>query len=145
MKIAVGSDHRAVKHKEIVKRVVAELGGESVDFGTDSEESADYPDYAFAVARAVASGEADKGVLMCGTGIGMSIAANKVRGVRAALACNPELAALSRRHNDANVLCFGGCVVPPGEVEAIVRAWLAADFEGGRHANRVRKIVESEK
>ena len=144
MKIAVGCDHRALKHKEVVKRVVEELGGEVVDYGTHSEETADYPDFALPVGRAVSSGEADKGVLMCGAGIGMSIAANKVRGVRAALIHNPELAEVSRRHNDANVLCMGGHL-PLDEVEGIVRAWFSAEFEGGRHARRVRKIMESER
>ena len=144
MKIAVGCDHRALKHKELAKRAAVAFGAEVVDLGTHSEESTDYPDFAFAVARAVASGEADKGILACSTGVGMSIAANKVRGVRAALVHNREVAALSRRHNDANVLCFGATVVPEAEVEGIVREWLSSEFEGGRHCARVCKIAESE-
>lgn len=145
MRVAVGCDHRAVAYKKIVKRVVREMGGEAVDFGAHSDESVDYPDYALAVARSVASGEADRGALICSTGIGMSIAANKVKGVRAAVVHDERTAELSRTHNDANVLCVGATVVDEDTLEKIVRVWLTAEFEGGRHARRVRKIMEAER
>ena len=144
MKIAVGCDHRAIEYKEIVKRIVRERGDEVLDFGTDSSESADYPDYALPVARAVAEGEADRGVLVCSTGIGMSIAANKVKGVRAACVHDERTSRLSRRHNDANVLCLGATVVDEQDLENIVGVWLQEAFEGGRHERRVRKIMEAE-
>ena len=144
MKIALGGDHRAVRHKEIAKRVAAGLGAETVDLGTNSDEPADYPDFAVPVARAVASGECDRGVLICGTGIGMSMAANKVHGVRAAVVHDESTAALSRQHNDANVLCVGSSVVDEAGLERIIRTWLTTGFEGGRHARRVAKIMEVE-
>ena len=144
MRVAVGCDHRAVEYKEIVKRLVREMGAEVVDFGTDGPESTDYPDYALPVARAVAEGEADRGILICSTGIGMSIAANKVKGVRAACVHDERTARLSRSHNDANVLCLGSTVVDEQDLENIVRAWLQEEFEGGRHARRVKKIMEAE-
>ena len=144
MKIALGGDHRAVAYKELAKRLVQELGHEAVDFGTDGEESADYPDFAFPVARAVASGEADRGILVCGTGIGMSMAANKVSGIRAAVVHDEETASLSRSHNDANVLCVGSATVDAETLERIVRTWFSTEFEGGRHARRVGKIMEGD-
>jgi len=141
MRVAVGSDHRAIEFKDIIKRVVSEMGGEAVDFGAHSTESADYPDFAFPVAKAVARGECDRGVLVCGTGIGMSIAANKVRGIRAAVVHDEKTAALSRQHNDANVLCMGSAVVDAATLESCVRVWLSTAFEGGRHARRLEKIA----
>ncbi|HRU04313.1 MAG TPA: ribose 5-phosphate isomerase B [Candidatus Brocadiia bacterium] len=144
MRVAVGSDHRAIELKEIVKRVVREMGGVAVDFGAHSTESADYPDFAFPVARAVARGECDRGVLLCGTGIGMSIAANKVKGVRAAVVHDEKTAELSRQHNDANILCMGSAIVDAATLEKCVKVWLSTPFEGGRHARRVEKIASGE-
>lgn len=115
------------------------------DLGTNSLESVDYPDYGAAVGREVASGKADEGILVCGSGIGIAIAANKIHGVRAAQAWNEETARLARQHNDANVLSIGARVIPEEEISKIVRAWFDAKFEGGRHAGRVMKISELEK
>ncbi len=140
MKIAVGSDHAGYDAKERVKRTAAALGHEVEDVGTHGTASVDYPDFAARVARLVAAGEADAGVLVCGSGIGMSITANKVRGVRAAVCGDPYSARLAREHNDANVLCLGARVTGPGLMEEIVRTFLCAGFEGGRHAKRVEKI-----
>jgi len=145
VKVALGGDHRAIALKELAKRVLCELGAETVDFGTNSESPADYPDYALPVARAVARGECDRGVLICGTGIGMSIAANKVRGVRAAVVHDELTAGLSRSHNDANVLCLGSATVDADLLERIVRIWMSTAFEGGRHARRLAKITEAER
>jgi ribose 5-phosphate isomerase B len=144
MKVALGGDHRAVAYKETVKKVLDELGAESKDFGTNSEAPADYPDFAAPVARAVAGGDFDRGVLICGTGIGMSMAANKVKGIRAAVVHDEKTAALSREHNDANVLCVGSSSVDEEMLKRIVRTWMTTDFEGGRHARRVRKVMEVE-
>lgn len=140
MKVAIGSDHGGLDLKEAVISVLKELGHEAVDMGTYERNSCDYPDFAEKVGTAVASGECQQGVLICGTGIGMSIAANKVQGVRAAL-CNEIFSArMARAHNDANVLCLGARVVGPGVAQEIVRAYFTGAFEGGRHANRVEKI-----
>lgn len=144
MRIAVGNDHRGYAHKTAVAEALAADGHEIVDFGSHGTGSADYPDFALAVGRAVAAGEADLGVLVCGSGIGVSIAANKVPGVRAALCCNLEMAATTRRHNDSNVICFSGDHTAAADAVAMARAWLAAEFEGGRHARRVEKIVAIE-
>lgn len=140
MIIAVGCDHGGFDLKEAVIEVLRQEGHEVRDFGTMSRESVDYPDFARAVAGAVAAGEAGLGVLMCGTGIGVSITANKVPGIRAALCAEPYSARMARQHNDANVLCMGARVVGPGLAQDIVRAFLSARFEGGRHARRVDKI-----
>ena len=145
MRIAVASDHRGYALKEAIKARLKAWGHHGVDFGTRSEESADYPDYALPAARAVASGECERGVLVCGSGIGMSIAANKIQGVRAALCHSEKSARLSRQHNDANVLCLSSEETAEDAMEAIVSAWLTEEFEGGRHAKRVRKIMEAEK
>ena len=145
MKIALASDHAGYAEKERLKPLLADLGLEVEDLGTVSEESVDYPDYARRVAERVARGLAEQGVLVCGSGTGMAIAANKVPGVRAAVAWSEETAQLARRHNDANVLAVGARTTPPEEIERIVRAWFGARFEGGRHAGRVAKIAEIER
>jgi ribose 5-phosphate isomerase B len=143
--VIVGSDHRGVAVKRAVVEALSGLGVHVDDVGTHDEEAVDYPDYAGEVARAVASGRAARGVLVCGSGIGMSIAANKVSGVRAALVQDAESARMSRLHNDANVLVLGASKVPTEAVAAIVQTWMATDFEGGRHEKRVAKISRLEK
>lgn len=145
MKIAIGSDHGGVQLKEGIKEVLAGKGVEPVDCGCFSEESCDYPDFAEKVARAVGSGEAERGILVCKTGIGMAIAANKVPGVRAANCRTVDDARLSRQHNDSNVLALGAGVVDPAKAEEIVDTWLETPFEGGRHQRRVDKISGIEK
>ena len=144
MKIAVSSDHRGYQAKERIKKLLQESGHEVQDFGTDGLSSCDYPDMAIVAAKAVAAGECDRGVLICGTGIGMSIAANKVHKVRAAL-CHDELTAqLARKHNDANILCLPADLVGEQLIKLIIHAWLTSEFEGGRHARRLDKITEFE-
>ena len=145
MKIALASDHAGYAEKERLKPLFSELGLEVEDLGTVSEDSVDYPDYARLVAERVAHGEAEQGVLVCGSGTGMAIAANKVPGVRAAVAWSEETARLARQHNDANVLSIGARVTPEEEIPKIVRAWFNAKFDGGRHTGRVEKIREIEK
>lgn len=141
MKIAIGADHRGFKLKELIKRRLRELGHDVVDVGTDGEASVDYTDFAIAAAEKVAHGEADRGLLICGSGAGMSIAANKVKGIRAALAVSPDGARLARAHNDANVLALGAWQgADEKQVLAIAEAFLNTEFEGGRHARRVDKI-----
>lgn len=140
MRVALGCDHAGFDLKETVAAALRRLGAEVVDVGTYSKESVDYPDYGERVGRAVASGEVDRGVVLCGTGIGISIAANKVPGVRAALCHDVYSARMSRAHNDANVLAMGARVVGPGLAEAIVEAWMTTPFEGGRHGLRVAKL-----
>lgn len=144
MKIAIGSDHAGFEEKERLKKTLDEIGVEYTDVGTNSHDSVDYPDFARRVGELVASGAVERGVLVCGSGIGVAIAANKVDGVRAAQAWNEETARLSRQHNDANVLTIGARVLPEDEIPKIVKAWFAADFEGGRHAGRVQKIHDIE-
>lgn len=145
MRIAIGADHAGFTVKEFVRRHLESAGHDVRDFGTDGPASVDYPDYGAAVARSVASGDAELGVLVCGSGQGMSMVANRVRGVRAALAWTEEIARLSRQHNDANVLCLPGRFVEVEHAAAIVDAWLRASFEGGRHTRRVEKMMECEK
>ena len=145
MKIALGADHAGFEEKEKLKKTLDELGVEYEDLGTNSLDSVDYPDYAAKVGRAVASGEVDEGIVVCGSGIGIAIAANKIHGVRAAQAWNEETARLAREHNDANVLSIGARVIPEEEIPKIVKAWFDAKFEGGRHVGRVEKIMELEK
>ena len=140
MRIAIGSDHRGFALKEALKELLAELGHEWVDFGCQTEEPVDYPDIARPLAEAVATGEYERGILICGSGVGMSIAANKVKGIRAALCHDTFAGRLTRRHNDANVLCLGGWCIGRGVAEDIVRLFLSEDFEGGRHARRLEKI-----
>ncbi|MEZ4387668.1 MAG: ribose 5-phosphate isomerase B [Candidatus Krumholzibacteriia bacterium] len=141
MNIAIGNDHRGYAHKAAIEAHLATLGHRVIDCGCDGPESADYPDHAVAVGERVADGRADLGILICGSGIGVSIAANKVRGVRASLCCDREAAAATRRHNDSNVLCLGGDRTTVREAVALVDAYLAAGFDGGRHARRVDKIT----
>jgi len=138
--VAVACDHGGFDLKATVMAVLQALGHEVEDLGTYDRSSCDYPDYAQKVAEGVASGTYDRGVLICGTGIGMSIAANKVAGVRAALCNEVYSARMARAHNDANVLCLGARVVGPGVAEEIVRAFFTTEHEGGRHARRVDKI-----
>lgn len=145
MKIALACDHGGYKLKECIKSYLQELGVEYIDFGTYSEESVDYPDFAYKAAKAIVNGEADRGIFICGTGIGISMAANKVRGIRAALCYNIFAAEMSRRHNNANVLCLGGRVLGEELAKAIVKVWLETPFEGGRHERRINKIAEIEK
>lgn len=144
MKIAIGADHAGFEVKEKIKKQLEEMNLEVEDLGTNSTESVDYPDYGAAVGREVASGNADEGIVVCGSGIGIAIAANKVHGVRAAQAWNEETARLARQHNDANVLSIGARVIPEEEIPKIVKAWFDAKFEGGRHAGRIAKISELE-
>ncbi|GMV98544.1 MAG: ribose 5-phosphate isomerase B [Phycisphaerae bacterium] len=144
MKVAIGSDHRGYYAKEKIKALLAEKGYQVMDLGTDSPSSFDYPDAAYPTCRAVVSGQADRGILLCGTGIGMSIAANKVRGVRAAL-CHDELTAeMSRRHNNANVLCLPADLIGEELIRRIVEVWLKSPFEAGRHERRIKKIGDCE-
>jgi ribose 5-phosphate isomerase B len=145
MKIAIGADHAGFAAKEEIKTVIKALGHAVLDQGTTGEASVDYPDFAEKVARAVATGEADRGVLICGTGIGMSIAANKVEGIRAAVISDEKTAALSRQHNDANVFCAGSRITPLVKIAESLKVWLQTPFEGGRHLNRVSKISAMEK
>ena len=140
MKIALASDHAGYAEKERLKPLLTELGVEFEDLGTGSEASVDYPDYARKVAQQVAQGRADQGLLVCGSGTGMAITANKVAGVRAAVAWSEETARLAREHNDANVLAIGARTTPPDQIPSIVKAWFAANFQGGHHAGRVKKI-----
>lgn len=144
MKIAIGADHAGFAAKEEIKTVIKALGHTVLDLGTTGEASVDYPDFAEKVARAVVSGEADKGVLLCGTGIGMSIAANKVHGIRAAVVGDEKTAELSRKHNDANVFCAGTRITPVVKIAESLKVWLQTPFEGGRHQNRVSKITALE-
>ena len=144
MNIAIASDHRGYHAKENIKRVLVQMGHEVADFGTDSDHSADYPDFVPPVCAAVSSGDADRGLLLCGSGIGMCMTANKVHGIRAAL-CHDELTAeMSRRHNDANVLCMGGDLLGEGIIRRVVEIWMSTDFEGGRHERRVKKMMRLE-
>ncbi|HEX8775216.1 MAG TPA: ribose 5-phosphate isomerase B [Pyrinomonadaceae bacterium] len=144
MKIALASDHAGYAEKERLKPLLRELGVEYEDFGAVSEESVDYPDYARRVGEAVARGHVEQGLLVCGSGTGMAIAANKVHGVRAAVAWSEEVARLARQHNDANVLAIGARTTPRDEIPKIVRAWFGAGFENGRHGARVAKIRQIE-
>ncbi|MCX6180170.1 MAG: ribose 5-phosphate isomerase B [Chlorobiales bacterium] len=140
MKIAVGSDHAGVELKKTVIAWLEKNGYESEDMGPYTEESVDYPDYAQKVALSVAGGLSDQGILLCGTGIGVSIAANKIKGIRAALVFNPEFATLARQHNNANIICFSARFTDEDTIEKSLRNWFTADFEGGRHERRVNKI-----
>lgn len=145
MRIALASDHAGYTEKERLKTVLNDLGVEFDDLGTASDESVDYPDYARRVAEKVAQGQVEQGLLVCGSGTGMAITANKVPGVRAAVAWSEETARLARQHNDANVLAIGARTTPAGDIPNIVRAWFSTAFEGGRHADRVAKICDVER
>lgn len=140
MIIPIASDHAGFPAKKIALEILQSLGHQTVDFGTHDESSVDYPDFAVQVARAVGQGAYERGILICGSGQGMCITANKVDHVRAALVWNAELASLSVRHNNANVLCLPGRYLDATEIQHILESWLISDFEGGRHENRVRKI-----
>jgi ribose 5-phosphate isomerase B len=140
MKIAIASDHAGFKYKESVKKFLRKLKIDVQDCGTNSEESVDYPDYGYAAAKAVSDHQADKGIIVCGSGVGMSIVANKVKGIRAALSLDKEMAKLSRQHNDANVLVLGERLTDEKEIHDIVKVWLDTPFEGGRHERRIKKI-----
>jgi len=143
-RIAIAADHAGFDEKEKIKAALTEMGIDFVDLGTTSDESVDYPDFASKVGRAVANGEVDQGLLVCGSGTGMAIAANKVRGVRAAVAWSPEIARLAREHNDANVLSLPARFLNEQQATEIIKAWFEADFEGGRHGRRVEKITDLE-
>lgn len=141
MRVAIAADHGGFEQKEQLKAYIDELGHEVEDFGTTNEESVDYPDYALPVAQAVSSGSADRGVLVCGTGIGMALTADKVAGVRASSITSPQFAELFRQHNNGNVVCLSGRFVDLDVNKEIVKVFLSTDFEGGRHAQRVEKIM----
>lgn len=146
MRIAIGSDHRGYHLKEKLGNILTTKGHEVTDVGTDMTEAVDYPDFAAVVGKSVSDGTADRGILICGTGIGMAITANKFPGVRAA-ACTDEVTVeISRRHNDLNVLCLSADMLSPRVVERMVEIWIDTEFEGGRHLRRVEKIhkIESE-
>jgi ribose 5-phosphate isomerase B len=145
VRVAVGCDHAGYPLKLALAAFLREEGHEVLDLGTDSEEMVDYPDFCAAAARAVVDGRADRGLVLGGSGQGEQIAANKVRGARAALCNDPYLAELSRRHNDANVLAIGGRIVAPALAKEILRVWLATPFDGGRHARRVEQVAEIER
>ncbi|MEO8648840.1 MAG: ribose 5-phosphate isomerase B [Acidobacteriota bacterium] len=143
-KIALAADHAGYEEKEKLKSTLDEIGVEYEDMGTHSADAVDYPDFARKVAEAVAAGEYDQGLLVCGSGTGMAIAANKVRGIRAAVAWSEEIARLARQHNNANVLSLAARYTSDEELKKIVKAWFEADFEGGRHERRVEKITAVE-
>src|SRR5262249_23153110 len=143
-KVLIASDHAGFDGKEAIKKTLDEMGVEYEDLGTNSPDSVDYPDYAERVARGVAGGEAQRGILVCGSGIGVGVAAHKNPGVRAAPAWNEETAELARRHNDANVVAVGCRTTPRETIDRIIRAFLITDFEGGRHRRRIEKIKKLE-
>ena len=143
--IAIGSDHRGVQIKNRLVQVLETAGYKVLDEGTNSDEAVDYPDYAQHVAKKVSMGNADRGILICGTGIGMSIVANKFDGVRAASCYDEVMVEMSRRHNDVNVLCLPGDMIGDRPVDELVLMWLQTNFDGGRHEARVKKISEMEK
>jgi len=150
MKIAIGADHAGFEMKERVKQVLQSRGIEALDFGTSSTESTDYPPYAFRVAEAVRDGKADRGILLCDSGNGIAIAANKVDGIRATICLNVKMAELARRHNDSNVLVLGSAFTPPEALEPILDTWLTTGFdgdrpEGERHARRLGQIAAYER
>lgn len=140
MKIYIGADHRGLEYKNLLKKWLDEKGHETVDVGTDREESCDYPDYAFPVARAVADGDGDRGILICGSGIGMSIAANRVPGIRGTLCLTEGMARSARSHNNSNVLCVAQDLTDEETLRKILDIWLNTPFDGGRHKRRVSKL-----
>lgn len=145
MRIAIGSDHRGYHLKEQIITILRNKGHEVLDEGACNTESVDYPDFAVLVAKRVSSGDCERGILICGTGIGMAITANKFPGIRAAPCSDEVLAEISRRHNNLNVLCLSGDMLSPRVVERMVDVWMTTPFEGGRHERRVEKILEIEK
>ncbi|UTR12214.1 ribose 5-phosphate isomerase B [Evansella sp. LMS18] len=144
MKVVIGADHGGYILKEEITSLLEEMGIEYEDMGCNCEDSVDYPDYGLPVAEKVARGEADRGIVICGTGIGMSITANKVKGIRCALVHDMFTAKATREHNDTNVLAMGARVIGPGLAREIAKIWLSTEFEGGRHAKRIGKIAEYE-
>lgn len=144
MKVALASDHGGIHIREEIRKLLEELGIEYEDFGCNCEGSVDYPDYALPVATKVANGEFDRGILICGTGIGMSIAANKVKGIRCALVHDVFSAKATRQHNDTNVLAMGERVIGPGLALEIAKVWLTTEFEGGRLSRRIEKVTNYE-
>ena len=146
MKIAIACDHGAYEYKEMIKKMLLEQGHEVKDFGTDSTASMDYPDTALPCAQAVASGEYERGIVMCGTGIGVSMTANKVKGIRCALCSDPLSARLTREHNDSNMLAFGQRIIGSEMAKEIVNVWLQTPFSNGeRHIKRIKKLMDIEK
>lgn len=144
MRVAIGADHKGFELKQKVKEILAKLGCEVVDFGAHSTESVDYPDFGFKVAHAVVKGEVDFGITVCWTGNGMNMAVNKVKGIRAGLALNPNMAYLTRSHNDANIMTLAAKYTPEDQLEEIIRNFLETKFEGGRHIPRLEKIRQAE-
>jgi ribose 5-phosphate isomerase B len=144
MKIAIASDHGGINIREEIKNLMGEMNISYLDLGCECSTSVDYPDYALPVAEKVANGEVDRGILVCGTGIGMSIAANKVKGIRCALVHDMFSAKATREHNDSNILAMGERVIGPGLAREIAKIWLTTEYEGGRHAKRVDKITSYE-
>ena len=144
MKIGIGNDHSAVEMKREVMKFLQDLGYEVVNYGTDSTESCNYPVYGEKVARAVVAKEVDLGIVICGTGVGISLAANKVKGIRAVVCSEPYSARLSRQHNNTNILAFGARVVGIELAKMVIEEWLNAEFEGGRHQERVNMIMDIE-
>ena len=142
MKIVVGSDHAAYELKEAIKEKLTKEGHEVIDVGCDSTESVDYPKYGHAVGRTVASGEAERGIAVCGSGIGISIACNKVPGIRAALCTSVEMAEMCRRHNNANVVCMGARMISQELAFDIIDKWMTTEFEGGKHLRRINGIED---
>jgi RpiB/LacA/LacB family sugar-phosphate isomerase len=145
MKIAIGADHAGFALKDQIRDALRQAGHEVLDAGTNSAESTDYPDFADAVAHDVVSGAAERGILVCSTGVGMSIAANKIDGIRAALAVNPDEVHLTRAHNDANIITLGARYTDAEKANEMIRVFLETPFEGGRHARRIGKIAKLEK
>lgn len=144
MKVAVGADHKGFEFKQKVKEILTRLGHEAVDFGTHSTEAVDYPDFGLKVAEAVVTGAADYGITVCWTGNGMNIAVNKVKGIRAGMAVNVEMAYYTRLHNDANVMTLAAKYTPEDKLEEIIKTFLQTEFEGGRHVPRLKKIRQAE-
>jgi ribose 5-phosphate isomerase B len=140
MKIVLASDHGGYDLKEVIKNHLTEKGYEIMDLGTNTEESVDYPDYGVAAGEIVAAGKAEAGIVFCGSGIGICIAANKVKGIRCALLTSVEMAVLAKSHNDANIISLGGRLTPPDLAIQIVDTWLTTDAEGGRHQRRIDKL-----
>jgi len=145
LKIAIASDHRGLRIKNRLIQSLQASGYQLLDQGTDSDQPVDYPDYARIVAEKVSKGEAERGILICGTGIGMSIAANKFEGVRAASCYDEVMVEMSRRHNDVNILCLPGDLIGDRSVDDLVKMWLKTEFDGGRHLQRIEKITELER
>lgn len=145
MKIAMAADHGGYELKNTLKEYLEAKGHSITDLGTNSSESVDYPDYAALCCKEITGGHADFGILVCGTGVGISIAANKIRGIRCGMCYSPEVAALVKQHNNANVIALGGRTTDPETAKKIVDAYMSADFEGGRHTRRIDKITELEK